>query len=126
MTQLLLWLLGIYRRFVSPLTGGACRFEPSCSRYAELCWKYHTAGRGSWLVCKRLLRCHPLCPGGIDLPPLPDHADPADREPDYERLVAKLDRLTTAPRWPSQTPSWRMRVGAIQNACHRWWSRLGG
>lgn len=112
MTRALLWLLGWYRRFLSPWMGGSCRFEPSCSRYAELCLKYHSAGRGSWLICKRLLRCHPLCSGGVDLPPLPAHAEPEDREPDYARLATKLDRLM-AP-WNSAPPdaSTPARTGA--------------
>ena len=59
----------IYQWLVSPLLGNCCRFEPSCSRYAQLCIERHGPMRGSWLAMLRLLRCHPFCPGGHDPPP---------------------------------------------------------
>jgi putative membrane protein insertion efficiency factor len=66
---LLLWLLRVYRFFVSPLLGDVCRFEPSCSRYASACVERFGAARGSWLAAKRLCKCHPFHPGGYDPPP---------------------------------------------------------
>ena len=51
------------------LLAPSCRFEPSCSRYAEACLQAHGAGRGSLLSLIRLCKCHPFHPGGIDLPP---------------------------------------------------------
>ncbi len=86
MKRLLLSLIALYQRLVSPLTGDCCRFEPSCSRYAVLCLEHHGALRGTWLTCRRLLRCNPLFGGGIDLPP---GVDPCLAEPDWER-VARL------------------------------------
>jgi putative membrane protein insertion efficiency factor len=59
----------IYQWLVSPLLGNCCRFEPSCSRYAQLCIERLGPVRGSWLSLLRLLRCHPFCPGGHDPPP---------------------------------------------------------
>ena len=67
---LLLGLLAIYRRFISPLTGPSCRFVPTCSGYAVEAVQKHGALRGSWLTLKRLLRCHPFTEGGYD--PVPD------------------------------------------------------
>ena len=59
-----------YRRYVSPLLGSHCRFHPSCSRYAIDAIRVHGGGRGSLLALRRVLRCHPLHPGGIDpVPP---------------------------------------------------------
>ena len=58
-------------RLLVALTGPACRFEPSCSRYALACIEGHGAWRGSLLSIKRLCKCHPFHPGGIDLPPTP-------------------------------------------------------
>lgn len=59
-----------YQLIISPLLGPRCRFYPSCSHYAIEALRVHGAGRGSWLTLRRLLRCHPLHPGGVDpVPP---------------------------------------------------------
>jgi putative membrane protein insertion efficiency factor len=55
-----------YRLILSPLIGGACRFEPSCSRYAEEALLRHGAWRGGLLGLRRILRCRPLGGAGID------------------------------------------------------------
>ena len=55
-----------YRVMLSPLLGGQCRFEPSCSRYAQQALIRHGVGRGLRLALRRLLRCHPLSPAGHD------------------------------------------------------------
>jgi putative membrane protein insertion efficiency factor len=62
--------VGLYRTFLSPFFGGACKFYPSCSVYAQKAIARHGARRGIWLAMKRLLRCRPLTPGGYD--PVPD------------------------------------------------------
>ena len=64
--SLLLLLVRAYRRLVSPLLPQVCRFYPSCSRYAETALVKHGALRGTWLTARRLVRCHPFHPGGID------------------------------------------------------------
>ncbi len=64
--SVLLLLVRLYRRLVSPLLPPACRFYPSCSAYAEGALRRHGAAKGSWLAVRRLARCHPLHPGGID------------------------------------------------------------
>ena len=63
---LLLLLVRAYRRLVSPALPPACRFYPSCSAYAEGALTRHGALKGSWLTVRRLARCHPFHPGGID------------------------------------------------------------
>jgi len=63
---LLVQLLRGYQRFVSPLLGPRCRFYPSCSAYALEAVRLHGALRGSWLAVRRLSRCHPFHPGGLD------------------------------------------------------------
>ena len=60
----LLALVKAYRVWVSPLLGPRCRFEPSCSCYAQEALARHGAWRGLPLVLWRLLRCQPLCRGG--------------------------------------------------------------
>jgi uncharacterized protein len=59
----------IYQWLISPLLGNCCRFEPSCSRYAQLCIERLGPVRGSWRSLLRVLRCHPFSPGGHDPPP---------------------------------------------------------
>jgi putative membrane protein insertion efficiency factor len=63
---LLLLLVRAYRRLVAPGLPAACRFYPSCSAYAERALVQHGAAKGAWLTARRLLRCHPFHPGGID------------------------------------------------------------
>lgn len=58
-TLLLLPIL-LYRYAVSPLLGCHCRFEPSCSAYAQEAITRHGAAHGLKLTAKRLLRCHPF------------------------------------------------------------------
>ncbi len=70
MARLLLALIRIYQRAISPWLPAACRFEPSCSRYAAVCITEHGALRGSLLSAVRLCKCHPFHPGGFDPPPL--------------------------------------------------------
>lgn len=67
--RVLLVLLIGYRKFISPLLGARCRFYPSCSAYALEAVQLHGAGRGSWLAIRRLSRCHPFHPGGLDFVP---------------------------------------------------------
>ncbi|MCM3256680.1 MULTISPECIES: membrane protein insertion efficiency factor YidD [Paenibacillus] len=58
-----------YRKFISPLKPATCRFYPTCSAYALEAIEVHGALKGSWLAAKRIARCHPFHPGGIDLVP---------------------------------------------------------
>lgn len=73
MQSLLITLIRCYRFLLSPIVGRQCRFEPSCSRYAEQAIEMYGAWHGSWLAVRRLLRCHPFCNGGED--PVPGNED---------------------------------------------------
>jgi uncharacterized protein len=66
----LVLLVRAYQRLVSPLLPPACRFYPSCSAYAAEAVRRHGALRGSLLAVRRLARCHPFHPGGLD--PVPE------------------------------------------------------
>jgi len=90
----LLGLLWVYRRLVSPLLPRSCRYYPSCSAYAEQAVRTHGVVRGSWLAIRRLGRCHPWTPGGVDhVPPrrgeAGEAADPATAD------VASHDSTST-------------------------------
>jgi putative membrane protein insertion efficiency factor len=63
---LVLALLRLYRFLVSPLLGQRCRFHPSCSEYASGCIHKHGILRGGYLTIRRIIRCHPFHPGGVD------------------------------------------------------------
>lgn len=66
----LLLLFRGWQLFVSPLYGQTCRFYPSCSAYGVEAVRRHGAVRGLWLTARRLARCHPWNPGGVDpVPP---------------------------------------------------------
>jgi uncharacterized protein len=77
---LLVQLLRGYQRFVSPLLGPRCRFYPSCSAYALEAVRLHGALRGSWLAVRRLSRCHPFHPGGLDPVPGSEQQLNSERE----------------------------------------------
>ncbi|MCX5801350.1 MAG: membrane protein insertion efficiency factor YidD [Candidatus Eisenbacteria bacterium] len=66
MKQSILLLLRGYRVLISPIFPPSCRFYPSCSDYTSQAVSKYGAGKGVWLGLKRLLRCHPFDPGGID------------------------------------------------------------
>jgi len=85
---LLIGLIGFYRKFISPFLGARCRFYPSCSAYALQAIEIHGAGRGSWLAVRRLSRCHPFHPGGLD--PVPGR----DRE--QEAAIAAATDVSSA------------------------------
>ena len=62
-------MIRLYQLGISPLLGPRCRFYPSCSRYAAEAIQTHGPIKGVWLGIRRLLRCHPWNPGGVDLVP---------------------------------------------------------
>jgi putative membrane protein insertion efficiency factor len=68
-SRVLLMAVRIYQSFFSALMPSACKFYPSCSRYAAEALALHGARRGSWLALQRLSRCHPFTRGGVDLVP---------------------------------------------------------
>jgi putative membrane protein insertion efficiency factor len=63
-------LIRLYQLTVSPFLGPVCRFYPSCSHYGYEAFRAHGTLRGGWLTARRLLRCHPWNPGGLD--PVPE------------------------------------------------------
>ena len=64
--RLLMGLVRAYQLMISPMLGGACRFEPTCSSYALQALERHGAASGSYLALRRIARCQPWCDGGHD------------------------------------------------------------
>lgn len=62
----ILLVIRFYQRAISPAFPPSCRFIPSCSEYAYQAVQKYGVFRGIWLGLTRLLRCHPLHPGGYD------------------------------------------------------------
>lgn len=65
---ILVGLVRVYQKCISPMLGPHCRFHPSCSEYFILAVKKYGAIRGSWRGVRRIARCHPWNPGGYDPP----------------------------------------------------------
>ncbi len=66
MKHIVLFLIRGYKKILSPLFGQHCRFFPSCSDYVYEAIDKHGLIKGLYLGTKRLLKCHPLHPGGVD------------------------------------------------------------
>ena len=66
MDKVLQTIIRAYQLTLSPFLGSQCRFTPSCSQYANEAIGRYGTWRGSGLALKRILRCHPFCPGGYD------------------------------------------------------------
>ncbi|MGG1367778.1 membrane protein insertion efficiency factor YidD [Priestia megaterium] len=66
MAKLLLLLIKGYQKGISPFLPARCRFYPTCSQYGVESIKRFGAIKGSYLTVKRILKCHPFHPGGID------------------------------------------------------------
>lgn len=66
MKRVLLLIIRIYQKYLSPLKRQTCRFYPTCSHYAYEAVNLYGPGKGLFLAMKRLLKCHPFNPGGYD------------------------------------------------------------
>ncbi|MBD7985514.1 membrane protein insertion efficiency factor YidD [Sporosarcina sp. Sa2YVA2] len=70
MKSILIGIIKVYQKILSPLTPPTCRFYPTCSHYGVEALQKHGALKGSWLAIKRISRCHPFHEGGFD--PVPE------------------------------------------------------
>ena len=66
MKQLMLFLIRLYRRYISPMLGPHCRYTPTCSQYALTAIETYGARKGGLMAVKRILKCHPFHAGGYD------------------------------------------------------------
>ncbi|RPH64666.1 MAG: membrane protein insertion efficiency factor YidD [Burkholderiales bacterium] len=86
MKRVLAALIRFYRIAISPMTTPRCRFLPTCSDYALQAIERHGALAGGWLAVRRLARCHPFHPGGLDEVP---------------ELVSERPPVSCSCRWPA-------------------------
>ncbi len=73
----LVFVIRCYQYILSPFLGKNCRFYPSCSRYAIEAFTTLGLIKGSWLISKRIFRCHPWHLGGVD--PVPDARNSSEK-----------------------------------------------
>jgi len=66
-------IIRFYQIHLSPLKGPTCRFYPTCSSYAIEAIEKHGTVKGWALALRRILKCHPWHPGGIDPVPEPQN-----------------------------------------------------
>lgn len=70
MVRLAVWLIDMYRKYISPLKGPTCKYYPTCSEYAREALLRHGLVKGLALATWRILRCNPFSLGGYDpVPP---------------------------------------------------------
>lgn len=69
MKQILIGLIKFYQQAISPFKLPSCRFQPTCSAYGLEAIKRFGAFKGGYLTIKRIMKCHPFHPGGVDLVP---------------------------------------------------------
>ena len=62
--KILLFLIKIYQKIISPIFGKRCRFYPTCSEYSRQAITKYGAIKGTYLSIKRILKCHPFHKGG--------------------------------------------------------------
>ena len=67
--NLMVFFIKAYRYWISPFLPASCRFYPSCSVYALESYQRLGFWKGTYLISKRILKCHPFHPGGVDLVP---------------------------------------------------------
>jgi putative membrane protein insertion efficiency factor len=70
MKHVMIWLVSLYRKIISPIKPPCCRFTPTCSAYAIVAFRKRGFFAGMILTVWRILRCNPFSKGGYD--PVPD------------------------------------------------------
>lgn len=89
----LIWLIRAYQLVISPLTPPTCRYYPSCSAYALTAIQRFGPIKGTWLAGRRLLRCHPWTPGGVDH--VPERPHTGRSQPPPPAAAPQSERPTT-------------------------------
>lgn len=89
---LIIKLVRFYQLFISPIIGPRCRFYPTCSHYTIEAIQVHGILKGGWLAIKRIGRCHPGNPGGVD--PVPPCSCEGHKKPIKDNQSNSNDETT--------------------------------
>ena len=76
MSRVMIWLIRLYQKYISPLTGRHCRYYPTCSEYAVEAISLYGPLKGGWMAFRRILRCNPF--GGFGFDPVPTKEEEKD------------------------------------------------
>jgi putative membrane protein insertion efficiency factor len=102
----LLAAIGFYSRAISPALPPRCRFYPTCSAYAAEAIETHGALRGTGLALRRLGKCAPWHPGGLDpVPGLPASVDGTSGDGRSSSSSAPSPPANTTVRPPQRAPA---------------------
>ncbi|MCM3738946.1 membrane protein insertion efficiency factor YidD [Oceanobacillus luteolus] len=69
MKYIFIGMIRFYQLAISPYTPASCRFYPTCSSYSLEAFKRFGVFKGFYLSVKRISKCHPFHPGGVDYVP---------------------------------------------------------
>ena len=89
MKHVMIWLIGLYQKYISPLKPPCCRFTPTCSAYAIEAFRKRGFFVGFALSLWRILRCNPFSKGGYD--PVPEKRSKrkqSDHSKIYEETIS--------------------------------------
>lgn len=70
MKKIMLWLINFYQKKITPYTSKKCRYLPTCSEYAKICYQRFNFFYASFLTAKRILKCNPFFEMRVD--PVPE------------------------------------------------------
>ena len=93
MKHIMIWLIGLYRKYISTLKPPCCRFSPTCSAYAIEAFRKRGFFAGFILTSWRILRCNPFCRGGYD--PVPDKGFRSFSKPRPEKPSEEMNETAT-------------------------------
>ncbi len=104
--KLLIFLIELYRTYVSPTRMPVCRFTPTCSEYAVTALRTRGLVVGLGLTAVRLAKCAPWHPGGWDPVPEPKRKGAADPAPPESAAPEQTPATgTTAEHRPLKGPA---------------------
>jgi uncharacterized protein len=69
MKYIFMFFIKFYQKAISPFTPATCRFYPTCSSYSLEAFQKFGVLKGAYLSIKRISKCHPFHPGGVDYVP---------------------------------------------------------